>query len=560
MRATELFSRTLREVPHEAEVASHALLLRGGFIRRVASGIYAWLPLGLRVLRKVEKIIREEIEPAGATEILMPALLPSHFLDQTGRSEAFGSELYRLKDPSGGHWYLGPTHEEIVTFLASSELPSYKDLPKTVFQVQWKYRFAPRPRGGLLRAREFLMKDAYSFDADEDSMAGSYKAMREAYERSFRRCGLDARRVEAEAGVMGGLENEEFLIASNAGEDSYVECANCDYAAKSEVATGRSSYPAGEESPMKKIKTADMITVDEVTNYLQVDPTSIIKALLIAADRQVVCALVPGDRDLDLPKLSRALEGKKLRMLTEEEFTEHALIKGFAGPVGLSGITVIADHSLGGRSGLVAGANEVDHHLVGVSVGRDFVPEIWADLTTVREGDACSRCGSKLALRKGIEIGHIFQLGTKYSDAMNARFTDRNGKQTAYVMGCYGFGISRTVAAIAETHRDEKGITWPLEIAPFAAAVLLLSQTEEARKEADRLCAEMEAAGIEVLLDDREVSPGVKFTDADLIGYPFRIVFGKTWSETGRLEIQRRLDGDRFEIPPSVDEIVALVR
>ena len=559
MRAGELFGQTLREAPSDAEIPSHKLLVRGAFIRRVAAGVYAWLPLGYRVLRNVEQITREEMDRAGAVELLMSLLQPGELWQKSGRWDAYGPVLYRLKDRSDRDFCLAPTHEEMISFLANTELPSYRDLPKIPYHIQWKFRDEPRPRGGLLRCREFYMKDAYSFDADEAGLMKSYKKMEAAYHATFKRVGLAPVQIEADPGAIGGTTNHEFTQPCASGEDTFVRCEGCDYAANTEVAAGRPSqdYDFGEApSTPAKVHTPGMTTVTEVARLLDSDPRRLVKALLYRLpDGSLVCALIPGDREINEVKLRKAL-GSQAEMLPAEEFERRGIAKGYSGPVGLDA-PIIADRTLSDAHNLITGANEADHHLVGVEPGRDFTPESYADLIVAEDGDLCDRCGGKLATERGIEVGHIFQLvGADYLQRLGATYTDEDGKSKPFVMGCYGLGVSRAVAAVVEVHHDDRGIRWPKAVAPFQVCIVLLSKDEKAAALAERLHDELEADGVPVVLDDRPGSAGVKFADADLIGYPLQVVVGKSYLETGKLEAKQRRSGDRSEIEPTAEAIV----
>lgn len=565
MRARDLFGQTLREAPAEAEIPSHRLLIRGAFIRKVAAGVYAWLPLGLRVLRKIEAIVREEMDRHGAVELLMPGLHPAELWQRSGRWDNFGVELYKLTDPGEREWCLGPTHEEVITFLASTELPSYRDLPSIPYQVQWKFRYAPRPRGGLLRGREFLMKDAYSFDADEAGLKASYDAMVDAYRASFERCGVTAVMIEAQAGVIGGTVNHEFVQPAEHGEDTFVTCDGCGYAANTEAAVSRaaSSYDFGDAaSGPHRVHTPGRTTVEDVAGQLGVGIEQLVKALVYRAGEQIVCALVPGDRELNEYKLGRALGGVQVEMLGDGEFARAGIVKGFVGPVGTLGggdVRLVADRSLRRGRGLVTGANEIDHHLTGVDASRDLAPEAWADLLVARDGDACERCGTALRIARGIEVGHVFQLGTKYSEAMGATFTDESGARRPFLMGCYGLGVSRVVASIVEEHHDDRGVAWPRAVAPYEVAVLVLAKDDAGRDAAVSLAGALTAAGIDVLLDDRDASAGVKFADADLIGYPLQIVVGKAFAASGKFEAKVRATGERTEVDATADAVASLL-
>jgi prolyl-tRNA synthetase len=563
MRAGNLFGQTLREAPSDAEIPSHKLLVRGAFIRRVTAGIYAWLPLGYRVLRKVSQIVREEMDVAGAVELLMPLLQPAELWQRTGRWEGYGPVLYRIKDRSDRDFCLAPTHEEMVAMLASTELPSYKDLPSIPYQIQWKFRDEPRARGGLLRGREFLMKDAYSFDADVDGLAKSYETMRDAYKRIYERCGLTTVMIEAEAGMIGGEgRNHEFIQPADAGEDTFVSCDSCDYAANTEAAVSvvPTPYDFGEppDAP-QKVHTPGAHTVAEVAAMLRVEPRQLTKTLIFTAPGYgLIAAVIPGDRELNEYKLAHALGDLEPVMLTDAEFESRGIAKGFSGPVGLGGMRILADAALKDARNVATGANEADHHLTGVVPGRDFEPEEWLDLIVAQPGDRCARCGGTLRVSRGIEVGHIFELGTRYTKPMDATFADENGTRQPYIMGCYGFGVSRVVASIVEAHHDDRGIIWPRSVAPYDVGVIVLSDDERAIALADALEAELEGAGVGVLVDDRHgTSAGVKFADADLIGYPLQIVVGKTFVNAGKLEAKIRASGERSEIEATSEAVVA---
>ncbi len=564
MRAGSLFGQTLRDAPADAEVPSHKLLVRGAFIRQIAAGIYAWLPLGLRVLFRVSQIVREEMNAQGASELLVPLLQPGELWKKTGRWDEFGPVLYRIKDRFEREFCLAPTHEEMITTLASTELPSYRDLPSIPYHIQWKFRDEPRARGGLLRGREFLMKDAYSFDVDEEALGVSYAKMTVGYQRAFERCSLNTRMIEAQPGEMGGSgRNHEFIQPAPAGEDTFVSCERCDYAANTEVAASSSPqrYDFGEppDAP-QKVHTPGKVTVAEVAEFLGAEPRQLAKSLLYHAGDEIVCVVVPGNRDVNEYKLSPVLGGVFPRMLDDEEFKARGIAKGFSGPVGLEGIRIIADRSLEGARDLVTGANEADHHLTGVVVGRDFEPDVWADIVTAEPGDLCERCGGKLVFERGIEVGHIFELGTRFSKALDADFTDESGQRVHYVMGCYGFGVSRTIAAIVEAHHDERGIAWPKAVAPFEVGIVQIGDDPKIVAAAQGLEADLEAAGIGCVLDDRPgVSPGAKFADADLIGYPLQIVVGKIFVSSGKLEAKIRATGERSEIEQDLDEVRRLL-
>jgi prolyl-tRNA synthetase len=564
MRVGNLFGQTLRDGPADAQIPSHQLLIRGAFIRQVAAGVYAWLPLGLRVLRKVEQIVREEMDRAGAVELLMSLLQPGELWQKSGRWDAYGPVLYRIKDRSDRDFCLAPTHEEMITTLAQTELPSYRDLPKIPYHIQWKFRDEPRPRGGLLRGREFLMKDAYSFDADEAGLQVSYEKMAAAYVASFDRCSLDPVRVEADSSDIGGSINNEFQVPCENGGDTFVGCSNGDYAANTEVASGRppKKYKFGDAPPTAvKVHTPGKVTVADVAEQLGVEPRQLVKTLIfrLRGTDELVAAVIPGDRELNELKLQKLLGGTP-ELLKDDEFAKHGIAKGFSGPVRLE-MRMLADQSLQDATNVATGANEADYHLTGVVPGRDFTPDAWADLIVAMDGDLCDRCGGKLVIEKGIEVGHIFQLvGADYIARLGATFTDENGKQRPFVMGCYGLGISRTVAAIVEVHHDERGIAWPKAVAPYEVCVVLLSDDPRAVSMAGELESDLEAAGVGCALDDRAgVSPGVKFADADLIGYPLQVVIGKSFLSSGKLETKVRASGEKSDVDASAEAVRALL-
>lgn len=564
MRAGNLFGQTLRDAPADAEIPSHKLLIRGAFIRQIAAGIYAWLPLGLRVLERVSQIIREEMNSQGAVELLLPLLQPGELWKRTGRWDDYGPVLYRIKDRSDRDFCLAPTHEEMITTLAATELPSYRDLPSIPYQIQWKFRDEPRARGGLLRGREFLMKDAYSFDVDIDGLAASYAKMAEGYKRAYERCALDTRMIEAQPGEMGGSgRNHEFIQPAPAGEDTFVSCENCDYAANTEVAGSRVSqtYDFGEPPAQpQKVHTPGKVTVAQVSEALGVEARQLVKSLLYHAGEEIVCVVVPGDREVNDYKLSPVLGGVFPMMLTDGEFATRGIAKGFSGPVGLSGVRIVADRSLEGARNIVTGANEADYHLTGVVIGRDFEPDVWGDVIVAEPGDLCDRCGGRLSFERGIEVGHIFELGEKYTKALDAGFTDESGRKVLYVMGCYGFGVSRTVAAVVEAHHDDRGIAWPKAVAPYEVGIVLLSDDPKAVTAAEGLERELESDGVTCVLDDRTgVSAGVKFADTDLIGYPVQLVVGKSFLASGRIEAKVRATGERSEIEASVGAVRAVL-
>lgn len=550
MRQSEVLIPTLRESPADAEIASHRLLVRGGFLRRVASGIYNFLPLGLRVIHKIEQIIREEMERAGAQELLLPILQPRELWEESGRWSRYGEEMMRLRDRAGRDFGLGPTHEEIVTDLVRNNISSYRNLPLNLYQIGPKFRDEIRPRFGLLRGREFLMKDGYSFDRDEESMLRTYGRMYEAYGRVFTRCGCTWRAVEADTGIIGGDVSHEFMVPAEVGEARVVWCDRCEYAANIERAEyRRKSLDTAGEARLQKVYTPSRRTIQEVSDFLQVPQERMIKCLIYLVEDRPLAVLVPGDREANESKLGRLLGTDLFRLFGEEDWRRFPqLLPGFVGPVGLDGLDILADLQLRGARGMVCGANEEDYHFIGVEVDRDFQPSSYVDVTSAREGDACPRCAEgTLHVEAGIEVGQVFQLKTKYSLPLKAFFTDERGEPQPYYMGTYGIGVSRLMAAIVEQHHDERGIIWPPSVAPAHLHILPLDWgAREVRGEAETLYQEAVRRGIEVLLDDREERAGVKFADADLIGIPLRVVIGKSFLEKGELELQCRGGGREF--------------
>jgi prolyl-tRNA synthetase len=551
MRASHLFARTLREAPAEAEVASHRLLLRAAFIRKLMAGVYTWLPLGVRTMRKIEAIVREEMDASGAQEIRMPIVLPAEPWKATGRWQAYGDEMFKLKDRGGRDLGLGPTHEEVVTPLVAAEFKSYRDLPVNLYQIGWKYRDELRPRFGLLRAREFLMKDAYSFDRDAEGLRASYDVMVEAYKRVFDRCGLTYRIVEADPGLIGGDVNHEFMASADVGEDLFTYCTNCDYSADLEASSARPPDPAADVplEPLTEIATPGRPGIQDVVDLLGRPAGQMLKCMLYDAGGSPVAVLVPGDREVNEKKLARALAPAPVRLFTDEDFAARGFVKGYVGPQGLpDGVTILADLSVRGRANWVTGANRVDHHVTGANVDRDFRVDRWEDLTRVREGDPCPRCGSPLQIGRSIVVGHTYQLGTRYSTSLKAMFVDEDGTEQPYVMGCYGIGISRVMAAAAEQFNDESGLKWPRALAPFDAVVIPTNMDQPVVVEtAEQLYAELRANGLEVLLDDRDATAGVKFADADLIGFPLQVVVGKRGLQTGVADLKIRATGERSQ-------------
>ena len=561
MRWTRTLIPTLKETPADAEAKSHVLMLRAGMIRKLGSGTYSYLPLGMRVLNKATSIVREEMDRAGAIEVLMPAIWPADVMTPE-RHELFGDDVIRFTDRHGRDGILAPTHEEVVTGIVRGNVKSYRQLPLNLYQIQTKFRDEPRPRFGVIRSREFIMKDAYSFDVDEAGLEESYQTMYEAYCRIFDRCGLDYVVVEAESGAMGGTRSQEFVVKSAPGTTTCAECEGCSYAANLEIAR---VAPPPATSPatspeLKEVDTPGATTIDAVSRLLGVGPAQMIKTLIYVADGEPVAALVRGDCELNEAKLARALGAGSVAMAddaTVESVTGAPV--GFAGPVGLEGVTMIADHNVMGIEDGVTGANRGDAHLVGVQPGRDFTPSRVEDIRTARDGDPCPRCGQTLRLFDGIEVGHVFQLGTKYSEQLGATFLDADGKAKPCVMGCYGIGLNRIAAAGIDSACDESGIVWSPAIAPYEVVVMPLDMSEEALvSAAEQAYDALLKEGVDVILDDRDERPGVKFKDADLIGFPLRVVIGKVFLHTGKLELQVRRDGSRTNVDAA--ELTASVR
>ncbi|MEV5551746.1 proline--tRNA ligase [Streptomyces sp. NPDC052309] len=555
-RMSQLMAKTLRDDPADAEVLSHKLLVRAGYVRRTAAGIWSWLPLGKKVLGNVERIVREEMDAIGGQEVLLPALLPREPYEATGRWNEYGGELFRLQDRKGGDYLLGPTHEEIFTLLVKDQASSYKDLPVILYQIQSKYRDEARPRAGILRGREFLMKDSYSFDTADEGLAESYALHREAYQRIFERLGLDYRIVAATAGAMGGSKSEEFLAPAEAGEDTFADCPNCDYAANTEAITyelkpvDAADVPAAEDIP-----TPDTPTIETLAASLGVPASATLKNLLVKVDGEVVAVGVPGDREVDMDKVEAHFAPAAVELVTVDDFTARPdLVRGYVGPQGLDKVKYIADPRVAPGTVWITGANKEHTHAKNVVAGRDFEVDEYVDVVVVQEGDPCPKCGTGLRLDRAIEIGHIFQLGRKYTDALKLDVLGQNGKPVRVTMGSYGIGVSRAVAALAEQHADDKGLVWPKEVAPADVHVVAAGkalQTELALDVSEKLAA----AGVRVLVDDRAgVSPGVKFTDAELIGVPQILVAGRRSAE-GVVELKDRRTGEREELP--VEEAIA---
>jgi prolyl-tRNA synthetase len=553
MRQSRLLIPTLREDPGEAEVVSHRLMLRAGMIRKVAAGVYTYLPLGLRVIRKIEHIIREEMNRAGAQEVLMPIASPAELWQETGRWSFYGKELFRLKDRHERDFCLGPTHEEVITDLIRREVRSYRQLPLNCYQIQTKFRDEIRPRFGLMRGREFIMKDAYSFDQDEEGAKLSYQKMYDAYQRIFARCGLTFRAVEADTGLIGGSSSHEFMVLAETGEETVVYAEEGTYAAnveRAEVLAPVEESPE-EPRPLRKVPTPGVRTVAEVTGFLKARPDRLVKTLLYKTPTEAVAVLIRGDHEANEIKLKKFLGTADIELLDPDGVrSATGAPVGFAGPVGLHSLRIVGDFAVKGLRNMIVGANEADAHYVDANWGRDFPVEAFADLRNAQAGDPSPKGGGTLRTAKGIEVGHVFMLGTKYSQAMRATFLDPKGQECLAVMGCYGIGVGRTAAAAIEQNHDPNGIIWPVPIAPFDLHLLPLSQSARVAEAADSLYRTLSDAGLEVLWDDRDERAGVKFNDADLIGVPYQLVIGDKGLAKGVLELKERKTGQVTPLPP----------
>jgi len=549
MRFSKMFLPTLKEAPSDTEIVSHRLMTRAGMIRRVAAGIYNYLPIGLRVMRKVENIVREEMNRAGAQEVVMPMVIPSELWQESGRWDIYGKELLRIKDRHERDFCLGPTHEEVITDMVKKEVRSYRELPLNLYQIQAKFRDEIRPRFGLMRGREFIMKDAYSFHATEEDAEREYQNMYDTYCRIFERCGLKFRAVEAETGAIGGRFSHEFMVLADTGEDSIASCNKCSYAANVEKAEikgqGSRVKGQGEEKPLEKVSTPGMKTVEEVSGFLKTTPQKLIKTLIYNSDKGVFAVLVRGDYELNEAKLKRLIDAEWLNLADEETVrkTTHAP-SGFAGPIGLK-IRIFADHSVQTIINGITGANEADAHFINVNYERDFNIGSFADLRVVVKGDLCPRCSGMLEIFRGIEVGHVFKLGTKYSEAMGATFLNEKGIAQPMIMGCYGIGIGRTAAASIEQNHDEKGIIWPMPLAPFHVHLVPVNVKDKPTMDAaETIYKDLVEAKVDVLMDDRDERAGVKFNDADLIGIPIRLTIGNKTLKENSAEMKMRNSND----------------
>jgi prolyl-tRNA synthetase len=554
MRYSRMFLPTVREVPSDAEVISHQLMIRAGLIRKLTSGIYSVLPLGYRTVKKVEDIIRQEMDAAGAQEVYLPAVQPAELWQESGRWGFYGKELLRFKDRHMRDYCIGPTHEEVITDLVRNEVKTYRQLPRNLYQIQTKFRDEVRPRFGVMRCREFDMKDAYSFDADEKGADLSYEKMFKAYSRIFSRIGLKFRPVEADSGNIGGAYSHEFMVLAETGEDALAFCSGCDYAAnleKAEIAKpGEQPLDAAQFKPLETVHTPGVRTIEEVSAFLGVTPQDIVKTLVFTADGKPAAVLIRGDEEVNEAKLRNYLGADAVELATDDivlEVTNSP--KGFAGAIGIKA-PVYADYSLMNRINVVMGANREDYHVKNANLGRDFDVKAFADLRIIKESDSCPRCGKPIRFARGIEVGHVFKLGTKYSKAMKAVFLDRDGKEKFMVMGCYGIGVGRTVAAAIEQRHDDRGILWPMTIAPFHVIVVPVNVNDEkTAAAAEELYRGLGAEGVEVLLDDRDERAGVKFNDADLIGIPLRVTIGPKGLAAGNVEIKFRRTGETRTVP-----------
>ncbi|NFN95257.1 proline--tRNA ligase [Clostridium botulinum] len=559
MKMSNMLISTLREVPAEAEIDSHKLMLRSGMIRKMASGIYNYMPLGLKALKKVEDIIREEMNEAGAQEFLASAMIPAELWQSSGRWDAYGAEMFRVKDRNERDFCLGPTHEEVFTDIAKNEIKSYKQLPVNLYQIQTKYRDERRPRFGVMRSREFVMKDAYSFDKDQQGLDLSYNKMYEAYVKIFNRCGLDAKCVEADSGAIGGSNSAEFMVKSEVGEDDIVFCTECNYAANIEKATARLEEAEKEELiEVEKVSTPDSRGIDEVSEFLNISSKKTVKTLLYNVDGKIVAVFVRGDREVNEVKVANASNASgDIEMASHEEYMNATGCGiGFAGPIGIKADLILVDKEVKNMCNFVTGANETGYHIKNVNYGRDFEGTI-GDYRNVVEGEACPTCGGKLTISRGTEVGHIFKLGTKYSEAMDAKFIAENGKEAPFIMGCYGIGVTRTMASIIEQHNDENGIVWPLAVAPYHVSVIAVNvKDEEQVKIATKLYEDLKSMGVEALLDDRNERAGVKFKDSEIMGIPMRITVGKKIVD-GEVEFKLRI-GDMEVV--KIEDVCQMVK
>lgn len=560
MKMSNMLVGTLREVPAEAEIESHKLMLRAGLMRKMAAGIYNYMPLGLKVIENVKNIVREEMNNAGAQEFLASALIPAELWQESGRWDAYGAEMFRLKDRHNRDFCLGPTHEEVFTDIVRNEIKSYKQLPLNLYQIQTKYRDERRPRFGVMRSREFIMKDGYSFDKDQEGLDLAYEKMRKAYVNIFNRCGLDAKEVAADSGAIGGSGSAEFMVKSEVGEDDVVFCTACDYAANIEKAPSTPEHGEKEElMEVEKVETPAVKSIEDLAKFFECSPKKIAKTLIFQADDKVVAVVLRGDREANEVKIANAIgEVIELEMASEEAVKEATgAAVGFAGPMGIKVDMLLVDQEVANMYNFIIGANETDMHLKNVNYGRDFEGVV-GDFRNVTIGEKCPECGKEITISRGTEVGHIFKLGTKYSESMGATFIDEDGKAKPFIMGCYGIGVTRTVASIIEQHNDENGIIWPLEVAPYHVSVIPANvKNEEQATKAEEIYNELRKMGVEALLDDRKERAGVKFKDSELMGIPMRITVGKMIGE-GQVEFKLRNGGEVETL--SIEEVYNRVR
>ena len=562
MRVSKMFAPTLREVPAEAEVVSHQLLLRAGFMRKSTNGMYSYLPLAWRVLKKIENIVREEMDNAGAQEIMMPIMQPAEIWQESGRWGAYGAEMIRLKDRHNREYCLGPTHEEMVTTLIKGDVRSYRQLPMNVYQIQDKFRDERRPRFGLMRSRDFIMKDAYSFDRDEAGLDVSYKSMYDAYTNVFNRCGLTFRPVEADSGAIGGSGSHEFMVIAESGEAEIVYCTECDYAANVEKAEMH-VIEAAEEAALERaeVETPNCKSIADVCAFLNMPVEKSVKAVAYKSEKGLILCFVRGDHEVNEVKVINTCNVLEVEMADENLLVENGTCGGYMGPVGIDHekVMVVVDHSVMQMHNFCCGANKEGYHMVNVNPGRDFTPTFVADIRLIQEGDPCPHCGGKVAKARGIEVGQVFKLFTKYSAAMNCTFLDENGKENPMVMGCYGIGVSRTMAACIEQNNDKDGMIWPVAIAPYEVLVVPVNTKDEASTaKAEEIYEVLKKAGVEAVIDDRNERPGVKFKDADLIGYPLRVVVGPKTLAEGNIEVKARRTGEVAMLPVDGDYVAAI--
>ena len=562
MRVSKMFAPTLREVPAEAEVVSHQLLLRAGFMRKSTNGMYSYLPLAWRVLKKIENIVREEMDNAGAQEIMMPIMQPAEIWQESGRWGAYGAEMIRLKDRHNREYCLGPTHEEMVTTLIKGDVRSYRQLPMNVYQIQDKFRDERRPRFGLMRSRDFIMKDAYSFDRDEVGLDVSYKSMYDAYTNVFNRCGLTFRPVEADSGAIGGSGSHEFMVIAESGEAEIVYCTECDYAANVEKAEMH-VIEAADEAALERaeVETPNCKSIADVCAFLNMPVEKSVKAVAYKSEKGLILCFVRGDHEVNEVKVINTCDVLEVEMADENLLVENGTCGGYMGPVGIDPekVMVVVDHSVMQMHNFCCGANKEGYHMINVNPGRDFTPTFVADIRLIQEGDPCPHCGGKVSKARGIEVGQVFKLFTKYSAAMNCTFLDENGKENPMVMGCYGIGVSRTMAACIEQNNDKDGMIWPVAIAPYEVLVVPVNTKDEASTaKAEEIYEVLKKAGVEAVIDDRNERPGVKFKDADLIGYPLRVVVGPKTLAEGNIEVKARRTGEVAMLPVDGDYVAAI--